>query len=124
MVEPHEPAASVELDRDGVEAQLGAPGRIGAALGEPFAREQAQPALLARADGGERAELGVRAGLAGARRDPGLHLAEDQAAGVRGDDVQLPVAGAEVGVEDRPATRLEMSTGKPLAGCSEGAPRV
>jgi hypothetical protein len=124
MVEPDEPSARVELDRDGVEAQLGAPRRLGSPFGEPFAGEQAEPALLARADRGERAELGVLTAADGPRRDPGLHLAEDEAAGVRGDEVQLAVAGAEVGVEDGQAARLQVGPRESLAGGSEGSSRV
>ena len=121
MVEAHQSTGPVKLDRDGVEAQLGSPGRVGAALGEPFAREPAQAALLARADGDQRAELGVSIA---ARRDARLDLAEDEAAGVGRDDVQFAVPGAEVSVQHREAARLEMGPGEALAGGSECAARV
>ena len=121
MVEADQSTGPVQLDRDGVEAQLGSPGRVGPALGEPFAREQPQPALLARPDGDQRAELGVS--LA-ARRDARLDLAEDEAARVGRNDVQLAMPGAEVGVQHRQAARLEVDSGEALAGGSECAARV
>jgi hypothetical protein len=121
MVEAHQSTGPIQLDSDGVEAQLGAPGRVGAALGEPFAREPAQPALLARPDGDEGSELGVSIA---ARRDARLDLAENEAAGVGRDDVQLAMPGAEVGIQHGQAARLEVGPGKALAGGSQCAARV
>jgi hypothetical protein len=124
VVEAHEPSARVELDGDGVEAQLGSPGRVGATLGQPFACEQAQPPLLLGPYGGERPELGVSTDASRERRDPRLHLAENEAAGVGGDDVELSAAGAVVGVENDQSAGLQMGSGESLAGGSQGAPRV
>src|SRR3954468_19531308 len=109
MLEADEPTAAVELDPDGVEPKLGPPGCVVAARGEPFAGHQPQPPLLARADRDQRAELAVPV-VAG---EPGLHLAEDEAARVRRDDVQLAVARAEVRVEHGQPARLEVGAREP-----------
>ena len=89
-----------------------------ATVGSPRARpshsraSSLQPALLARADRRERPQL--RAGSP--RHDPRLDLAEDEAARVGRDDVELPVPGAEVGVEDLQPARLQVSAREALAG--------
>ena len=121
MIDSQQPSVSIDLNPDGVEAQLGAPGRGCAVLGEPLTGEQAQLPLLARADGGERPEV-----LPAPRRwaDAGLDLAEDEAALVGGDDVELAVAGAEVGVEHGQPTRFQMTAREALAGSTKGAAGV
>jgi hypothetical protein len=56
--------------------------------------------------------------------DSGLDLAEDETASVGGDDVQLAVTRAEVGVDDLEAACLQVRPSEPLAGRSQRAPRV
>lgn len=114
MLQGHESTVGVDRDADRVEAQLGR-ARALAALLQPGGGHAPQTAALRLAQPVERS--------AGADA-PGLHLAEDDALVVRGDQVDLAPARAVVSLHDREAASFEMFGGELLSDASEAVARV
>jgi hypothetical protein len=121
VVEAHQPSPWVEFDSDCIETNLLAPGRLTATERQPFTGHLPHLLPLADADRSEGAQIVAptvppRAARRSATftrgasgRDPRLDFAEDQAAIVRHDHVELSMAGAEIRVEHLEASRLEMT---------------
>ena len=122
MLEREQPAAGVEADADRVEAELRRPRPLRAALSEPLTRHGADLTLLARPDGGERPEHVPASGRI--PDDARLHLAEHEKPRIPGDDVELPIPGPKVPLDDLESTRLEMPRSKLLATSAKPAPGV
>ena len=114
MLQRHEAAVGVNRDADRVEAQLGRARPLTSFL-QPRGSHAPQTAALRLAQPVERT-AGTHA--------PGLHLTEDDAPVVRGDQVDLAPASAVVALDDREAAPLEMLGGQLLSDASEAVAQV
>ncbi len=113
MLNADDPAAAVEGDADGVEADLGVVRGV-AAFAHPGGGEAAHALLLAAVDAEDRA-LGAEGGVLAA----GLDLDEDEGAAVEGDDVELAETGAGVALDDLPAGLGEAGGDQVLGGSAD-----
>jgi hypothetical protein len=136
MVEANQPSPWVDLDSDRIEANLAAPAGLTATERQPFTRHLPDLAPLANADCSEGAQVVAR--LAAPRiarpsagftreascRHPRLDLAEDQAAIVRHDHVELSMPTAEVRVEHLEASGLKVTPREIFAEGADQPSRV
>jgi len=114
VLQRHEATICVDRDADRVEAQLRR-ARALMALLQPRGSHSPQTPALCLTQPVERS-----AGT----DSPGLHLAEDDALIVRGDQVDLAPARAVVALHDRKAAPLEMLGGQLLSDASEAMAQV